>query len=171
MTLIQRRIVYVEVTSENHNFIIPLCLRGEVLTSLYKDRRRKTLKNEPINSATHYPHHAVWTRVGEGEGGGLVGSIYGEKAERQYCKSVGGETVQSRRFRKRESRAEKSAKEDKKERLMWTYMADVSILVGRPQISGLIVRDLGFDPLRSHFRVLKTVTRWLPCDVKVLKES
>ena len=45
------------------------------------------LKNEPINSTAHYPHHTVWMRGRERDGGGLVRSIYGEEAERQYCKS------------------------------------------------------------------------------------
>lgn len=46
------------------------------------------LKNEPINSTAH----TLPGRGGggeEGEGGGMVGSIYGEEAERQYCKSGG----------------------------------------------------------------------------------
>lgn len=45
------------------------------------------LKNEPINSTAHYPHHAVWKRARKREGGGIAGSIYGEEAERQSCKS------------------------------------------------------------------------------------
>lgn len=48
------------------------------------------LKNEPINSTAH----ALSGRGGggeEGEGGGMVGSIYGEEAKRQYCKSRGRE--------------------------------------------------------------------------------
>lgn len=45
------------------------------------------LKNEPINSTAHYPRYTVWKRGRERVGGRIAGSIYGEEAERQYCKS------------------------------------------------------------------------------------
>lgn len=43
-------------------------------------------------------------------------------------------------------------------------MTDAEILVEIQQISGLGVRGLGFDPLSSHFRVLKAF--WLAHGVK-----
>lgn len=101
------------------------------LSSPLRHKGREMLENEPINSTTLYPHHAVWTRVGEGEGGGLGGgSIYGERKPKGNTVNLEkGQTVLSRRFRKLQrhrgqGREEKSTKEDMKERLMWTYTAD-----------------------------------------------
>ncbi len=51
------------------------------------------MKNEPISSTAHYPHYSVCKRREGGRRWRDGGSINGEEAERQYCKSGGKKPV------------------------------------------------------------------------------